>query len=180
MDDLPQMLRVMDMSLDGVSDESGFAKRFEIWKPRFDDPDMAFSVATVAVHEEEGTDEAGRGELVVGWSRVSKHQPNYRKSIGVDEDDKFSDERDPPQLMNLFVLPGYQRRGIGRVLFWLAYEAAVDRLQAQRMLVWSTKAGRDFYKAMGGQERETFEGTDNCGVAYESTAFLWVFTPKNK
>lgn len=72
------------------------------------------------------------------------------------------------EIINIFFRNAYQRQGHGRRLWVVLWDDIVATYKPKNMVVWSVRAARGFYAAMGGREvdEKTF-GTD------PSYAYVW-------
>lgn len=149
--DLPTMLLIMDAALGVPSDPEEMDERTMRWQLKLNnESEFIFYVA-----------ESSDGQ-VIGWCRAGRALECRRLVMN---------EIYECEIHNIFILPQYQRRGVGRQLWNRMWNEIMDRFHPKNVVVWSTDKveTQQFYRSLGGQEREQKRFDDDCIL----TAFTW-------
>jgi GNAT superfamily N-acetyltransferase len=193
--DVVELLSIMDVALGGVdetltSTPLQLEERCANWRSRLTNHDIIFVVAEWHYNDKIMDSQAqqssnldatisnstitslkpassslprnDKGVKLIGWCR-GQRPPAVHATLC--DDIKIDSE-----CMNLFVLPQWQRYGIGTVLWQLTRRQMIQQYQPLNMLVWSVSTATSWYKKQGGVAMTTKVWNDGDAP---QTAFIW-------
>ena len=151
LEDLTTMLLIMDNALGIPSLPTEMEERRSRWQLKLqNDSDFIFLVV-------ENDD-----KQMIGWCRGGRTLDCHRLLDG---------ENYECEVQNIFILSEYQRRGIGRKLWFKLFNELIERYHPTNLIVWSVdkEESQQFYRSLGGQQREQRRFDEDCVL----TAFTW-------
>lgn len=150
--DLPSMLSIMDSALETATPSEEIDENLQLWESKLKNESdwMIFVVEIV------------ENEKLIGWCRGGRTVEVHRL---------VNNENYECEIHNIFILPEFQRRGIGRKLWKKMFDEIMERYHPKNFVIWSVEKeeSQQFYRSLGGQAREQ----KRFRVDALSTAFTW-------